>query len=290
MNTIIREASHAGSWYNYKSAELTEELNENLNKALTETKESLRGIIVPHAGYRWSGPTAAYGYSLIDPTLYKRIFILGPSHHTYFKGIGISECTYYNTPLGKLKLDQEIIEKFRKIDNFISLDLEIEEQEHSIEMQLPYLKHIFKDNDVTIVPLMIGATNSDLEAYFGEILSEYYKDKDNLFVISSDFCHWGKRFNYTKTEEADEKWKGIELLDIRAMNTIETNVPKKFEEYLNETKNTICGRRAILIFMNIIRSSSLNSKTEFIKYSQSSKCKNENDSSVSYAVGINYLL
>ena len=292
MDIIKRLATHAGSWYSSDKSSLLSEMTCSLDKTkiCLPVNQRLKGIISPHAGYKWSGATAAWGFVNINPAKYKRVFLLGPSHHAYFLGCGLTKSKCFETPLGDIQIDTEIIEKLLKNEGFANIDKITDEKEHSLEMQLPYLKHMFGENKFTLIPIMVGCTTSEQESYFGKIFSEYYKDSDNLFIISSDFCHWGSRFRFTHYNKEDGNiHDSIEKLDKKAMDIIESKDPKNFTSYLEETSNTICGRKAITIFLYTIHHSKIDSTTKFIRYDQSSKVIETYDSSVSYAVGINYV-
>ena len=194
-NNTKRQASKAGSWYEGDSKTLTESIKSFLDKASKfETSSLIKGLIVPHAGYFYSGPTAAYSYININPNKYKRVFVLGPSHHSGFEGCGLTKCSTIETPIGDIKVDREIVDKLKSLKGFEEIDKETDEDEHSLEMQFPFLKYMFGINNFTLIPIMVGFTNEVSEQYFGKILSEYYKQDENLYIISSDFCHWGTRF------------------------------------------------------------------------------------------------
>ena len=127
------------------------------------------------------------------------------------------------------------------------------------------------------------------------MLVDYFTDERTLFVISSDFCHWGERFQFThKFDDFTEGqiYKSIEKLDREGMAQIESQCLAKFQSYLDRTKNTICGRNPISILMALIEMTASDErtyKTEFVKYDQSSSVKDFGDSSVSYASSITYL-
>lgn len=160
-----------------------------------------------------------------------------------------------------------------------------EEDEHSLEMHLPYIKRMFGDHDFTIVPIVVGSIKYKTEQRFGKLLAKYVKDDDNLFIISSDFCHWGASFQYMPYEKSSglDQSGYIEQLDKQGMDLIETQNGKKFVEYLQETDNTICGRHPITVFLEALKESGLDTVTKFVKYAQSSKIKHKYDTSVSYA-------
>jgi len=79
---------------------------------------------------------------------------------------------------------------------FEEMTLQTDEEEHSIEMHLPFVAKVMEGQSFTIVPVLVGSLNTEKEALYGKLFSKYLADKDNAFVISSDFCHWGARFSY----------------------------------------------------------------------------------------------
>jgi AmmeMemoRadiSam system protein B len=122
---------------------------------------------------------------------------------------------------------------------------------------------------------------------YGKLLKPYLEDEETFIVVSSDFCHWGKRFSYTfYDKQLGEIHQSIEALDRMGMDMIESLDPSKFTEYLKKYKNTICGRFPILVLLYAVEASDKNYSIKFIAYAQSSACKNMSDSSVSYASAI----
>ncbi|KAK2659763.1 hypothetical protein Ddye_006296 [Dipteronia dyeriana] len=280
----IRRASHSGSWYTDNSKRLAEELNEWLRAAALPKSPEVRGVIAPHAGYSYSGRAAAYAFGNIDPTNISRIFLLGPSHHYYTPKCALSTATVYKTPLGDLPIDLEVIEELKATGKFELMDLRVDEAEHSMEMHLPYLAKVFEGHPVKLVPILVGAVNPENEAMYGRLLAKYVDDPSNFFSVSSDFCHWGSRFNYTHYDKKHGAiHKSIEALDKMGMELIETGDPDAFKQYLLEYDNTICGRHPISVFLHMLRNCSTKIKVKFLRYEQSSQCKTMRDSSVSYA-------
>jgi len=193
----------------------------------------------------------------------------------------------YETPLGNLTLDKQIMTELFATKAFGVMKRSVDEEEHSIEMQLPYIMKMLQGANFTIIPILVGSVSKEMEAMFGEILSKYLNDPSNFFVISSDFCHWGRRFSYTHYDQSNGPiWKSIEQLDREGMGAIESLQPEKFYSYQKRTKNTICGRHPIGVMMQIIKSSKLSAKLKFVHYEQSSQCEDEDDSSVSYASAV----
>ncbi|KAF3782795.1 memo1 protein [Nymphaea thermarum] len=280
----VRRASHAGSWYTDNAFKLEEELDGWLKASGVTKSAGVRGVIAPHAGYSYSGRCAAYAFANIDPENIARVFLLGPSHHYYTPRCALTRTTVYKTPLGDLPIDLEVNEELKATGKFELMDVQVDEAEHSMEMHLPYLAKVFHGWPVKIVPILVGALNAENEAMYGQILAKYADDPKNFFSVSSDFCHWGSRFNYLHYDKKyGAIYKSIESLDKMGMDIIETGDPNAFKEYLLEFENTICGRHPISVFLHMLKHGSTKMKVSFVRYEQSSQCRSMRDSSVSYA-------
>lgn len=167
----------------------------------------------------YSGPTAAWAYKNIEPKNYDRVVLLGPSHHLPMRQVGLTSCQEWATPLGNLSIDLESNSSLAEdSSSFIELIKRADEDEHSLEMHTPYIRKIFNDanHEIQLLPLMIGQVQkSDLKKYANKLM-HLFLDPRTLFVISSDFCHWGEDFDYQpilngfKTKEI---FKSIETLD-----------------------------------------------------------------------------
>lgn len=284
---VVRRASHAGSWYTSDPSRLAAELEGWLKEAGQSKSSDVRGVIAPHAGYSYSGRAAAYAFGNIDPANISRVFVLGPSHHYYTPKCAVSSATVYKTPIGDLPVDLEAIEELKATGKFEVMDLRVDEAEHSMEMHLPYIAKVFEGYPIKIVPILVGALSAANEAMYGEMLAKYVDDPSNFFSVSSDFCHWGARFNYTYyNKERGPIYKSIEALDHMAMDIIETGDPNAFKQYLLDYENTICGRHPIGVFLHMLKKCTTKIKIRFVRYEQSSQCKSMRDSSVSYASAI----
>lgn len=181
----IRKAVVSGSFYPDKKEEILKYINHfNSDKANAETFENIKAIIVPHAGYIYSGFTANLAYNLISKKDIKRVLVFGPSHRVYLKGASVALYDEYETPLGNLKIDKEFSQNL--IDKYDFLDFNIEcEFEHSTETQAPFIKHYFRN--VKLVEIVYGQIDyKDLSKVVDEVLS----DSDNFVVISTDLSHF----------------------------------------------------------------------------------------------------
>lgn len=289
---LIRRANHAGSWYSGSETELHKQLDGWLSAA-DLSHGPARAVIAPHAGYSYCGACAGFAYRQISPVVVRRIFILGPSHHVRLAGCALSPASMYQTPLYDLNIDQQVYKELEETRHFEWMDLNTDEEEHSIEMQLPFIAKVMESfkNSFTIIPILVGSLSPEKEALYGRLLAPYMNDPQTLFVVSSDFCHWGQRFRYTYYDRScGPIHKSIQNLDKMGMDIIETLNPRKFTDYLKKYGNTICGRHPISVLLQAIQilkgCNSCNMQRinlKFLKYAQSNQCNNMNDSSVSYA-------
>ncbi|CAJ0582504.1 unnamed protein product, partial [Mesorhabditis spiculigera] len=293
MTGANRSASHAGSWYSDNTRELDRQLTEWLSSP--QRVGVARAIIAPHAGYSYCGETAAYAFKQIVPDNIHRIFILGPSHVAALDRCALTTCKKYKTPLGDLNVDTQVVnDLFAEFGaDFEKMDRRDEESEHSLEMQLPFLAKVMQSRGLdsfSIVPILVGSLDIRWQKKYGRILARYLEDPKNLFVISSDFCHWGNRFRYTPQDGSDQPiFRQIERLDRQGMEAIESLNPDVFNTYLSKTHNTICGRNPICVMLQAAEHFRLaNNHThefKFLRYSQSNQARHASDSSVSYAAG-----
>ena len=222
----------------------------------------------------------------------KRFFVLGPSHHVYIDGCALSKCDKYATPLGNISIDKQVYGELRQSGApWTNLTVKQDEEEHSLELHLPFIAKVMENyaDQYTIVPIVVGHLSAKHEEIYGELLSSYFHDPGNVFIISSDFCHWGRRFSFTAYDrQQGEIFESIENLDRQGMNLIEQLDPRAFHDYLKATGNTICGRNPICLLLRALkslkaRSNGLRMEMKFLKYAQSNTAHSLHDSSVSYA-------
>ena len=143
-----------------------------------------RAIIVPHAGYVYSGYTADLAYRSAMKSRAKRVVVIGPSHHLYFKGVSVSEYEAFQTPCGILRNDLAYVQKIKKMFGLKDVKA-VYEKEHSTEVQLPFINHYMPQ--MKVVELVYG----DISAYkLSQLIKSLLKDRDNLLVISSDLSHF----------------------------------------------------------------------------------------------------
>ena len=190
MSNPTRKAAVLGQFYPGSCSELTADIDRfNLEFDKLEIKKEVRdlvpkAVIVPHAGYIYSGFTANFAYRFLQKAKAKRIIVIGPSHHHYFKGISGSYYEKYETPCGDIDIDSAYLFALAKEFN-ISFEPKAHEKEHSTEVQMPFIQHYFKDTKV------IELIYSDMETQpLAQIIYALLHNPENLLVISTDLSHF----------------------------------------------------------------------------------------------------
>ena len=255
QTSVVRPATQANRFYTGDARKLNEEVDSFLALHRNDAKYSnVAALIVPHAGYYFSGNVAASAYMAIDAKKqYKRIFLLGPSHHEWLDRASVNtEADYYATPLGNVRVDHETAVALTTTDSVFSYRPEAHDREHCLEVQLPFLQRMFKEVP-PIVPIVISTNDYDKLKRMAEILKPYFTDErsaegrsqgENLFVISSDFSHYPK---YEDACEVDAKTgKAIETGDVEEfIATINANA----RSGKRNLHTSACGEFAIITLM-----------------------------------------
>ena len=241
---VVRPATQANRFYTGDSTALSEEVDSFLTVHRGRTQyDNVAALIVPHAGYYFSGNVAASAYMTLNPKRpYKRIFLLGPSHHEWLDGASVNtEADYYATPLGKVKVDRETAMQLTK-DSLFSYRPEAHDREHCLEVQLPFLQRRLGDVP-PIVPIIIATNDYEKLQRMAAVLKPYFTD-ENLFVISSDFSHYP---SYEVACEVDARTgKAIESGDVgQLIAAIETNA----RSGKRNLATSACGEFAIITLM-----------------------------------------
>ena len=255
----VRPATQANRFYTGDARELSAEVDSLLARHVGDKQYAdLAAVIVPHAGYYFSGNVAAAAYmSIPTDVTYKRIFLLGPSHHEWLDGASVNtEFDYYSTPLGKVKVDVETAQRLIAADSVFSYRPKAHDREHCLEVQLPFLQRRFSwdckspQTMPAIVPIIISTNDYRKLKRIADVLKPYLNgdsktpQTENLFIISSDFSH------YPAYEDAYE-------LDARTGKAVESGNVEQFIRALEENANShvpnlatsACGEQAIITLM-----------------------------------------
>jgi len=257
---MVRPATQANRFYTGDAKELSEEVDSLLMLHRGETIfNNVAALIVPHAGYYFSGNVAAAAYMAIPKDKqYKRLFLLGPSHHEWLDGASVNtEADYYATPLGQVKVDRETALALTAADSVFRYEPKAHDREHCLEVQLPFLQRRFgngkstqtsEDSVPPIVPIIISTNDFQKLKRIAEALKPYLTD-ENLFIVSSDFSH------YPKYEDACK-------VDARTGKAVESGDVEQFIAALEENARSgvrnlatsACGELAIATLLMMIDS------------------------------------
>lgn len=191
----IRHQQVAGYFYPAEKDKLQKDISSLLQSAKTEKSfNKIFGIVSPHAGYIYSGKTAAYVYNLLKDKSYKTVIVISPSHAEYFPGISIYDGDAYETPLGIVEIDQVMTDKLVEDSKIIFRGIQGHRKEHALEVQIPFLQSVL--NDFKIVPIVMGDQSKMFVDELAERIAKVVND-ETLVVASSDMSH------FYDAEEAD---------------------------------------------------------------------------------------
>jgi len=209
--TLIRTPAVAGQFYSASAGELGATVATLLEEAQDRDTPAPKALIVPHAGYIYSGPVAATAYARLKPYCdqYERVILLGPCHRMPVQGLALSGADVYRTPLGDVPLDKTAI---------LDLDFpgvqvidESHRNEHSLEVHLPFLQALL--GDFSVVPIVVGDAAPELVS---QVLDALWGGPETLIVISSDLSHYLK---YDDARAIDAvTCQAIENLDALQLN------------------------------------------------------------------------
>ncbi len=267
----VREEAVSGQFYPDDSEELKKEVLGFIGNP-RKSSEMPYGIIVPHAGYSFSGQTAGDAFKTIYGKKADVFIIIGTNHSSSEISISLKD---FKTPLGIAKNDRKLSEEL------VKLGIEVNERdhafEHSIEVEIPFLQMLFKD--IRIVP--IAASFSDFKEcrkFSENVIKAIDKLGRKACIISSgDFTHYGSYYNYQPFEPSRSK---IYAVDKRAIDLISDLESKEFFEYAKKT--TICGISSISAGVEICRRLGAK-KARLLNYANSGDLTKDYENCVSYA-------
>ncbi len=188
----------AGVFYPADSERLNQDVQYLLAKVSLLTILKPKALIVPHAGYQYSGQIAASAYASLSAmsAIIRRVVLLGPAHRVAVHGLALPGVDVFDTPLGSVKLDADLIRRIAHLPQ-VTVSREAHELEHSLEVQLPFLQNVLKN--FTLLPLAVGMASAEAVA---EVLDYVWGGEETLIIISSDLSHY---LPYTVAREVDNE-------------------------------------------------------------------------------------
>jgi AmmeMemoRadiSam system protein B len=274
----IRFPAVAGSFYSSSKPDLIKQIEYCFKSKIgpgiipevnRNGARKIIGIISPHAGYMYSGPVAAHGFSALATDGEPETFIIiGPNHTGYGSGISIMMSGVWRTPLGDIEVNSEISRLIVEKSNIIDIDDEAHIYEHSIEVQIPFLQYIY-GNDFKIVPIVMMLQGLMESIEIGKVLGEICRNKNIVIIASSDFTHYEP---YWTACEKDEK--AIKMI-------LELN-QEAFYNVINTLSISVCGPGPIMALITAVKAIE-SSKAVLLKYANSGDITGDYSSVVGYA-------
>lgn len=271
--SAIRFPAVAGMFYpsdKFKLAAMVKKLTESAEPVRRE--EHIYGIVVPHAGYMYSGSTAARAFASVKDTRYKHIILLSPSHYEAFNGCSVCDAAAFETPMGALPVDRELGIELTRHSDSIFFSQHGHGREHGIEVELPFLQYIW--GNVPFVPLVMGSQHDETISALAEALTAAAIHKDTLIITSTDLSHFYKQKQANRLDAEVEK-------EINAMN------PDELEMKFKTGTAEACGAGLLLSQMKAYKTIT-ELKGEVLYRTDSSEASGDTDSVVGYLSAVFY--
>lgn len=269
--SLPRESTAAGLFYPELKIVLEREIDEFLLRAKSNRViGTIRGLIAPHAGYAYSGLTAATGYRLLKDATYEAVVVVGPSHREYFKGISLYPGPSYKTPLGELPIDENLRNALADCHPAITLSEDGHRHEHSIEVHVPFLQRVL--GKTPFVPVVMGDQSRENCLALAQALHSACKGRNILLVASSDLSH------YHSYKEATD-------LDRKVVNVVEKFLPEDLLRMLEEEEVEACGGGPIVAVMLASRQLGA-TRAKALVYCNSGDVTGERDTVVGYCSAV----
>jgi len=268
---VIREPAVAGSFYPGLPAVLSRDIELMLRDAKPHMpKGNVRALICPHAGYVYSGSTAAMGYKLISSMQFDTVIVVAPSHKEYFHGISVFPGDAYRTPLGDVPVDSSLREELLKHSKDVVLSFEGHKTEHAIEVQLPFLQKVQKH--IKFLPLVMGDQRRAHCDALSRALVSTIGSRNVLLIASSDLSH------YHPQNEAVQ-------LDRKVVEDVESFHPDHLMDRLERHEVEACGGGPMVVVMKTAQALGAN-RSHILQYCTSGDISGEKDSVVGYLTAV----
>jgi MEMO1 family protein len=186
----VRQPAVSGSWYSDSPEKLSRDVDRYLKEAdSAEVTGNIKGIVVPHAGFVFSGSVAAHAYKLLQGQQYDSVILIGNAHRVGFKGAALDGSDAYRTPLGDVPVDTEIVQALSSPEHKVVIDSKPHRHEHSLESQIPFLQRTLKEG-FTIVPILFGYEPGPAFEVIVNAITKIAEKKSILLIASTDLTHF----------------------------------------------------------------------------------------------------
>jgi len=243
---VVR-ASGAGMWYPADSSELLATVDAYIAASPSTTREKPVALVVPHAGYDYSGPVAGASYASLVGHTYKRVLVFGLSHGTPLSGASVLNVDVYETPLGRIPVNTEARDALLDCA-VVAEQPDAHLNEHSLDNQRPMLQRALRDFE--LVEVLVGEMTEDERATLADVVRTLL-DEETLLVVSTDFTHYGPDYGYVPFEDdVSERLQRLHVIAVREI--LEIDVPG-WAEFLRNTQATICGRNSVALLLETLQ-------------------------------------
>ncbi|MFH0777769.1 MAG: AmmeMemoRadiSam system protein B [Candidatus Eisenbacteria bacterium] len=272
----VRKSAVAGAFYPAERGELRQVVDEFLGRVvLPKTKGDVVGVVVPHAGYVYSGDVAAHSYSLVRGGDFRVVFLVGPSHRMPVSGAAVYTSGTFQTPLGSVEIDEQAAGALVKAGRGFVDDKGAHTPEHSLEVQLPFLQVVLED--FKIVPILTTDLPASECEELGRILAGIARGRKALLVASTDLSHYPAYEDAKRVDgETLESWK---TMDLKLAAAKENEVLRR---RIRNLSCTMCGGPAVMIVMAACKALGADSIT-ILKYANSGDVSGDKSGVVGYA-------
>ncbi|HED10601.1 MAG TPA: AmmeMemoRadiSam system protein B [Caldithrix abyssi] len=274
MSKVIRPAGCAGSFYSKQKAILEREVAVFLeNSSQLNDVNEVYGLIAPNDAQYVCGGVAARAYRQIIDHDFEYVVIISPSHHTYFEEISIYNGNGYQTPLGTVKTDKEMIEALcGQHEKIIASELGHEPDEHGIEIQLPFLQQILYD--FKLIPIVMGNQDSENIQLLTDALLSVFRGKSVLFVASTNLS-------------SNHSYQQASTLDKTAINLVNHFDNRGLEAEFQSGVVEMSGGGAAITVMNVSKKMGAD-KAEVVLYRNSGDMANKKEKVTGYLAAVFY--
>lgn len=277
---MLRKPAVAGTFYAGERDSLIRQIEECFTHPLGPGKipqvaekgeGKILGLISPHAGYMYSGPVAAWGFKrVIERERPETVIILGPNHRGFGSSVAIMSQGEWETPLGKVQIDNELADKLLKIaPSVIQDDIKAHQREHSLEVQIPFLQYGY-NHQFKIVPICLADQSFNTSIILGKAISKLMKEEfSGLLIASTDLTHYQP---HSVTKEEDKK----------ILEAILSGSPGELNRLLSSHDFSMCGYGAVMAIMQVVCSQE-GVRAKLLKYATSGDITGDYSAVVGYA-------
>ncbi|MBN2374555.1 AmmeMemoRadiSam system protein B [bacterium] len=267
--SLVRQPAVSGQFYPSDPKGLRDSIQQFLQQASpAKPKGRLKALICPHAGYQYSGQVAAFSYKLLEGEDFDTVILLGPSHRFNLKGISVWPSGTYKTPLGDVKINKRVAAQLLESSNFTRFEKQAHMNEHSLEVQIPFLQAVLKD--FLIVPVLVNRLSTSEIIQISRKIASLLNDSGTLLIVSTDLSH------YHPYDEAND-------MDKKAIDAIKNIDIEGLMELLKNGESEICGETSVMLLLETVKHMGHSVKIDLIKYANSGDTSGMKDRVVGYA-------